>query len=319
MKFLFFSAALFILAQACNPSTPEETNTTPPKTDETPLAQEQGNPDEKEEKKIPYHVQSADDVMELGEGLLEISGLAYHPKTSTFVAVHDEYGKIYTLNLQTKTSSEKEWRKNGDYEGVEIVDGVLWIVKNTGTIYKTEEWTTSETPEIKKFKSFLDDSFDVEGLGYDKETHSLLLACKANGTLEKNQRPIYRFDLKTETIIEEPLFILNVDTVIAFMKSQGKHDKYLREYLEEKQGEKLKFGPSGIAVHPETGHFYITSAKGNTLLITDRKGNLLEMEKLVKPLHTQPEGIAFDPEGNLYISNEGSEEAPAKVLKFIRK
>ena len=60
-------------------------------------------------------------------------------------------------------------------------------------------------------------------------------------------------------------------------------------------------------------HYYMTSAKGNLLLIIDRSGSILHIDKLPKSLHRQPEGLCFDEQGNLYISNEQKKDNEAVI------
>jgi uncharacterized protein YjiK len=77
----------------------------------------------------------------------------------------------------------------------------------------------------------------------------------------------------------------------------------------------MKFSPSAIAVHPITGEIYVTSSKGKLLLVLDRQGRIVHLEKLKKSLHTQPEGICFDADGTMFIANEGK-DGKAKIYKF---
>lgn len=74
--------------------------------------------------------------------------------------------------------------------------------------------------------------------------------------------------------------------------------------------------PSGIAVHPVTGEFYIISAVGNILMVVNRNNEIVHLEKLIPKLYKQPEGICFSPDGKtLYISNEGKQKQ-ANILIF---
>jgi hypothetical protein len=50
-------------------------------------------------------------------------------------------------------------------------------------------------------------------------------------------------------------------------------------------------------------------------MILDRNGELIRLYSLKPKLFTQPEGIAFEPDGDLLISNEGK-GGKAEILKF---
>jgi DNA-binding beta-propeller fold protein YncE len=75
------------------------------------------------------------------------------------------------------------------------------------------------------------------------------------------------------------------------------------------------FSPSALAVQPQTRHLYILSSVGKILMVIDQSGRILHIEKLKKKVHPQPEGICFDPAGNLYISNEGK-KGRATIQRF---
>ncbi|MBK7408618.1 MAG: SdiA-regulated domain-containing protein [Saprospirales bacterium] len=70
----------------------------------------------------------------------------------------------------------------------------------------------------------------------------------------------------------------------------------------------MAFAPSALAIHPLTGHLYLLSSVGKLLVVLDREtGAIIYVQKLKKSVHPQPEGICFDPDGTMYISNEGKD------------
>jgi uncharacterized protein YjiK len=78
---------------------------------------------------------------------------------------------------------------------------------------------------------------------------------------------------------------------------------------------KVKFHLSCIARHPLTKEWYIVSSVNKVLLVLDNDWKVKEMYDLDPILFKQPEGLAFDPKGNMYISNEGA-EGNANILYF---
>jgi uncharacterized protein YjiK len=75
-----------------------------------------------------------------------------------------------------------------------------------------------------------------------------------------------------------------------------------------------KFAPSGIAVHPDSKEYYILSSQGKTLVVVDDQNKIKHIEFL-KSQHAQPEGICFDDQAKLYISNEARGLSP-KIFMY---
>ena len=66
--------------------------------------------------------------------LTEISGLSYYSENK-LVCVNDEIGKIYLYDLDKEEISKTiDFGKNGDYEGVEMVEGLTYVLNSSGRI-----------------------------------------------------------------------------------------------------------------------------------------------------------------------------------------
>jgi uncharacterized protein YjiK len=71
-----------------------------------------------------------------------------------------------------------------------------------------------------------------------------------------------------------------------------------------------------MAKNPLTKQWYIVSSVNELLVVTDADFKVTAAYSLDHKLFLQPEGLAFDKKGNLYISNEGDEFAKGTILKF---
>lgn len=271
--------------------------------------------------KFPYSMEAPVKTFELAGGLDEISGLTLSKDGQYLLANNDELGKIYLLNKETGAIEKAiNFHKEGDYEGIEVIGDRVFVVKSTGTIYEVEN-LDSEEQNLIKHKFFLNKENDVEALGYDEKNNRLLLGCKGKageGEQYMRKKAVFAFDLNTMTLQTEPVLLITLEDVCSYLGKcslTGHVLENLNEFFNPK-GEILGFSPSSIAVHPITGHLYITSSKGKMILVLDETGKILHIEKLTKAIHPQPEGLCFEKDGTMWISNEAKKASPARVYQF---
>ncbi|MEM6326135.1 MAG: SdiA-regulated domain-containing protein [Bacteroidota bacterium] len=275
---LVLLVALVALVAACNtPAPPPAPPASVPAPDTTA--------------RLPYDLAQPDARFALDERLREISGLGW-TDTGRLVAVQDEDGDVFELDPESgAVLSVARFANNGDYEGIEVVDSVTWIVESDGDLYPFDG-----TTEANKIETELRRSNDVEGLAFDPTENRLLLACKEDpGGDLSGVRAIYAYDLASGRLGPDPVYTLDRATLDPGGAS---------------------FKPSGLAVHPETGEIYVVSGVRQALVVLSPTGDLRAAVQLPAPLYPQPEGIAFAPDGTLYISNEGT-GGPATLLRFL--
>lgn len=262
---------------------------------------------------FPYQLNQPNETFKLPKKLAEISGLSISKDGQFLLAVNDEQGKLFFINKKTgEVEKDEKGAKNGDFEGVERVGDYIYMVESKGDIHQIggDEETIFKTP--------LKSSNNVEGLGYDQQNHRLLLACKDKAEIAKHKfkrkRAIYAFDLKTEKLIEEPVLLIDRDTIQAYLQQQERLvDGVLKVIAPEQVSD--AFSPSGIAQHPLTGDFYIIASVGKLLLVVQPSGQIRYIEELDTKYHKQPEGICFDKDGTLYMSTEGR-GGKGKIYRF---
>jgi DNA-binding beta-propeller fold protein YncE len=236
---------------------------------------------------------------EVPEILREVSGIVFLGN-GKFACVQDEAGIIFIYNTATKNIDDQiTFGAAGDYEGIALVGSTAYVVRSDGHLFEVTNWQ-SEGPKIKEYPTSLTEAHNVEGLTYDAQRNSLLLAIKgeeANGT---DYKGVYAFDLASKTLLVEPIFKLNLRDPLL---PQG----------QAKKSSKI-WQPSEIAIHPVTGEVYVTEASNPQLFILNADGSIKKRHKLSEAAFYKPEGIAFSPSGELFISNEGKKE-PGNILQ----
>lgn len=267
-----------------------------------------------------YNFDAPNLVGNLDAELDEISGLSLAPgQPHELLVVQDELGKVFRLNAQTGAIlwATTFW-KDGDYEGVEAVGDDIWVVKNTGTLYQIKDaGKVSQTTE--KYNTDLTSDNDVEGLAYDASRNRLLLACKKDAKddgNDKDGRYIFAFDLETKKLSKKPAFAIEREAVERFLAScskTNKHDKLCSFFVNR---DEFDLAPSAIAVHPITGELFITSSVGKVMMVLNPNGQIAYLHKLDKTFFPQPEGLAFEADGTLFISTEKKKKAPARVYRL---
>lgn len=237
----------------------------------------------------------------LPESLLEVSGIAFRDVNhDTIFAVQDEDGSLFKLGWKDSKQQNISFAPSGDYEDLAIMGNQVFILKSNGNIYSFSlaNATGKSASNVKEVKKLLPPG-EYEGMFYDSLTNNLIVLCK-ECKADKKSKSLTGYTLKQEAGMLTRSGQFNID----YQSKAG--DKTIKGMLK----------PSALARHPLTKQWYIISSVNKILLITDDKWVIQETHPLRSKNFNQPEGIAFDKRGNLYISNEGDEITAGNILKF---
>ncbi len=188
--------------------------------------------------------------------------------------------------------------ESNDFEGVEVVDETIYVLESNGRINEINNLGQKDQ-EVIVHKNFLSSKNNAEGLGYDAETNSLLIACKGkagDGKRMEEKKAIYRFDLRTKILEVEPIILFRKEDLYNYIEANNLNE------LSFKLKKKMPFNPSGIAV--KDGFYYTIASIGNMLIVTDKVGNIRYVSPIGKGFLPKPEGIAFDKDNRLIIASE---------------
>ena len=237
--------------------------------------------------------------MQLGKVLNEISGLSYDYGKNSLLAISDSKEKVFEIGLKNhklKDYTDKVVPPNSDLEDLVAADSAVYVLSSKGVI-KAIHPGAKDTAGVQSYALDIAGQNDFETLYYDP-TAGLVLLCK---TCEKEKghhiRTAYRFDLGTKKFDTVPFFTISKEAIESMLKDKD-----------------AKFDPSAAAIHPINKRLYILSSAGKLLVITDTRGKLIEAYKLNPDKFPQAEGIAFAPNGDMYISNEGKSGKPTLLF-----
>ena len=254
-----------------------------------------------------YDLKNPDAKYLLPYVLEEVSGITYLEE-GKLACVQDEDGKVFIYNHKTGSIDDViRFAGTGDYEGITTSGQTIYVVQSNGNIFQFDRG--DQKPKVEKHETPLNKSNDVEGLTYDAKSNSLLLACKADGEIKgknSNKKGFFTFDLQKEKLTKDPSFSLSKKKIKAYLEQH-------KDFIYEE--DRINFKPSGIAIHPLSGHYYIIASIGKLLLVVDRSGHIISSMPIDPRLLGQPEGICFAPNGDMFIASEGQGDK-GYILKF---
>ncbi len=220
--------------------------------------------------------------------LQEISGLALDEEGRLF-AVADEAAVVYQLDYEAgrllKAFAFGDPVLRGDFEGIAIVAGVVWLVTSDGELYSAPEGEDGEQLDFGRYVTGLGSRCEVEGLAADAGGR-LLIACKqARG--ERPALAIHAWSPATRALDPSARIELPQQDILRAIADN-------------------RFNPSGIEVDPGTGNLLLIAARQRAVAELTADGRLVAARRL--PLgnrHRQPEGITLTRDGRLLIADEG--------------
>ncbi len=259
----------------------------------------------------PYYFDRPGLVVELPGRLDEISGLT-DLGNGRLGAVQDEKGNLYVLDAATgEVVHEHDFGGDGDYEGVERVGERVVVLRSDGRLFVILDWET-EKAKAETTETGLHGSCDAEGLAFDSEGERLFIACKESpGRGLRGVRALYAYDLTQQALVPDPTFVLWADSLAGAQRSV---DEAVRAAVRP-FADINAFKPSAVGIHPITGEVYVLSSVAKLVLVLDRDGTVAAMWPLSPRLFPQPEGLAFLPDGTLFIASEAA-GGDATLLRF---
>jgi len=254
--------------------------------------------------------------LSLPDELEEVSGLSRWTEGQVAM-VNDEQGIIFCYGLEEEKIVRKiSFALPGDFEGIERVGDIAYALRSDGIIFQMEN-LENESPDLTIIRTLLSEDDDTEGLGYDPQTGHLLVACKEPSRYhdwDDRWRAVYTFVPEEGEMLRRPLDIdlAEIKAVLA-ATAQTEQERERADDFEVKK--KKSFKPSAIAVHPLSGHYYLLASAGKLLLVVTREGRVVSTQHLPRNPFSQPEGICFAENGDLFISNE-ARDGRASLLRF---
>lgn len=267
-----------------------------------------------------YNLLHFDRMLTLPPELREISGLAYEPGDCTLYAINDEKGTVHRVSMDDTLVAAIDFMNTGDYEGVALAGDFIYVLESDGDLYEinTDAFMAGDGRAVYNKYPAPWNKAEAEGLCYWPSRHLLLVAFKdlKEKSGDDNQKRIFAFDLASCSFLKDFAMNINVQEIadVLFSTPFEKLSFRLNRYIATEKPYEF-FKPSAIAVHPFNEQIYVLNGTHNLMAIFDPDMQLQSVHPLLLPEFRQPEGICFDENGTMYISNE-ARGGEANILQF---
>ncbi len=245
-----------------------------------------------------------DRVLELPLALREISGLVV-ASDGSLLALQDEEGDVFQIEPQSGAVLRRiRFAGDGDFEALTMDSSRALLVRSDGRVYSGLLPQSADDVDGKRHDINIHDSCDVESADVRPGSDELWIGCKESPGKRMGQtRALY------------------VVTLSELTGTKGKVEPRLSARLEPpidpRDGNPMRLGlfkPSGMAFL-DHDRFLIVSSVYPTLFEFHTDGHLLNAWGLPREVLPQPEGIAVDAEGRVYVASEG---LPGRIAVFNR-
>ncbi len=268
---------------------------------------------------FPYNLMREDEVLFMPKELKTIGGLSMSPDKQKLIAINGQGGIIYYLDKQTGfIDGTVDLKKRGDFESIESVGEGIFLSKKNGTLVYVSDFD-NEKPPTHNFNTKLSMRNEVEGLTYDPLNNELLLACKGkagDGGILEDGKAIYVFQFDHMELLGQPMYMVTSETIATYFEEQDMEERLVDIVAENYPPE--AYSPTSIAIHPHSGEIYWLAGEGKLMIVIDKDSKIQYMETLDPYLFSNPNGMCFDEDAVLYISNHGKGE-DGKIYRFFKK
>jgi hypothetical protein len=237
--------------------------------------------------------------LKLPKVLREISGLTLEDGRA--LAHNDERGVIYRIDYEAGRVVSRfsmDDGVKGDFEGIAVADGRLYLVTSRGEIFETRPGGDDEQVPYVRHAEQLD--CEVEGLTFDPRRRMLLVACK-NLPGKRRDIVLHAWDPERRAYDPSPILLLEASRLKDFLDTL----KLSGDPIEKVQ-------PTGITI-ARNGNLVLVAARQYLLLELTPEGDPVAAVRLDPAVQRQAEGIAIDRQGRLLVGSEGDGKGDRKT------
>jgi len=229
----------------------------------------------------------------LPDKLREISGLAL-TSDERLLAITDEEAIVYEIDYRdgglVKAFAIGDPTVRGDFEGIAVLEGTIWLLTSNGRLYSFAEGSDGERVPFERINTGLGDQCEFEGLAAEPQTGRLLLVCKESKKKKKGLR------------------------IFEWLVGGDKNQKPIEIELDEdeiREGiDRKRVNPSGITINFATGNRIVVAARQRVVFEITPDGRLIDViMRLDADRHGQPEGIVMTRDGRFLIADEAGKRA----------
>jgi hypothetical protein len=237
-------------------------------------------------------------AVSLGPRLSEVSGLAPAGSDSVF-AHNDEAAVVHEVRIADgsiiRSFALGRPAAVGDFEGVVLADGELYLTTSAGRLYRVRPAADREHASFASYDSGLAGVCDVEGVSASGRPGGFLFLCKQSLKARRSQRlQIYEWSLAAKAPAR-----LAVDIPFADLLPAGAKGRFL---------------PSDLVRDARTGDLFILNVRGGILHLT-AGGERVAFRALDRRRHMQPEGLAILADGRILIADEGKSGGTLSIYR----
>ncbi|TAD86408.1 MAG: hypothetical protein EAY75_08460 [Bacteroidetes bacterium] len=234
---------------------------------------------------------------ELPKKLAEISGVLVKPGSlDSMLAIEDETGKLYSFALGNADLKTQKFGPSADYEDLApLKNGKVAVLISNGKVVLIDPNAETAKDSLITYVPALPPGEYEAMLAKDNYLFTACKKCAATGEallIHKFLLPLDNYSPAAETIT---------------VATDG---------LSKKNQKKLAgFEAAAMAIHPLTQDWYLISSTKKLLVILQSNFTFKAAFALDPGLFKQPEGMAFNSRGDLFISNEGA-GGKGNILRF---
>ena len=244
------------------------------------------------------------DQWRLPDRLNEISGLALTPD-GRLLAVNDEVAIVYELDYDdgriVKAFAFGKPVVKGDFEGIAIVDGLVYLTTSKGRVYFAAEGADGQRVSFDNYDTELGKDCEIEGLTRSTDNTRLYFLCK---NVRKKSAikglMVFAWDVLKRELLEDESVVLPE-----------------RQIMKQLRVDRLN--PTGITIDRQSGNRIMVASRQRALIELTEDGMLVSARNM--PLtnrHRQAEGIELTSDGRLLIADEGGTHKARLAVYFQR-